>query len=92
MLVGVLPRLLLVGVAVAAVLLCDPILERIVGQRLDKQVPDGFQHGGDLGARLPVLRLEDAEADVAEGVVGDVGVVDAGEELDGRRLEGVLGG
>lgn len=77
---------------VAPVLLGDPILERVLGQRLDEEVPHGLEDGEDLCAGLPVLALEKAEADVAEGVVCDVGVVDAGDELDDGGLEGVVGG
>lgn len=73
------------------VLFCDPLLERIVGLGLDHEVPHGFEDGGDLGAGLPVLGLQDGEADVAEAVVGDVRVVRAGDELDDGGLERVVG-
>lgn len=77
---------------IVAVLVGDALLERVVGLGLDEQVADGLEDGDDLCAGLPVLGLEDAEADVAEGVVCDVWVVEAGDELDDGRLEGVVGG
>lgn len=77
---------------VVAVLVGDALLERVVGLGLDEQVAHGLEHGGDLCAGLPVLGLEDAEADVAEGVVCDVWVVEPGDELDDGGLEGVVGG
>lgn len=77
---------------VVAVLVCDALLERVVGLGLDEQVAHGLEDGDDLGTGLPVLGLEDAETDVAQGVVCDVGVVEAGDELDDGRLEGVVGG
>lgn len=73
-------------------LLGDGLLKGIVGQWLNKQVPHGLEDGDDLGRGLPVLGLKNGEANVADAVVGDVGVVDAGDELDGGRLEGVVGG
>lgn len=80
------------GGAVVAELVGDAVLEGVVGLRLDEQGADGVEDGGDLGRGLPLVGLEDGEADVAEGVVGDVGVVDAGEEAQGGGLEGVVGG
>lgn len=77
---------------IVLVLLGDAVLERVIGLRLDEQVAQGLEDGADAGRGLPRLGLEDAEANVAEGVVCDVGVVDAGDELDDRRLEGVVGG
>lgn len=77
---------------IVAILVGDAFLERVVGLGLDEQVADGLEHGDDFGAGLPVLGLEDAEADVAEGVVCDVWVVEAGDELDDWGLEGVVGG
>jgi hypothetical protein len=73
------------------ILLSDAILKRIIRQRLNKQVPHGIEHGANLGAGFPVFRLQQAQADVAERVVGYVGVVDAGDELERWRLEGVVG-
>lgn len=90
-LLGVIPRMLLPGCLVPLVLVCNPLLERVVGLRLYEEVPDGLEDGQDLGGGLPVLRLEDAQTDVADSVIGDVRVVDAGDELDGGRLEGVVG-
>lgn len=77
---------------VVAILVGDALLERVVGLGLDEQVPHGLEHGDDLCAGLPVLGLEDAEADVAEGVVCDVWVVEAGDEFDDGGLEGVVSG
>ena len=87
-----LPGLLLPGGSVGAVLVGDAVGEGVVRQGLDEEAAEGAEDGGDLGAGLPVLGLEQAEADAAEGVVADVGVVDAGDELDGGRLEGVVAG
>lgn len=78
--------------AVVAVLLGDALLEGVVGQGFDEQGAQGVEDGGDFCAGLPVLRLEEAEADAAEGVVCDVGVVDASDEADNGGLEGVLVG
>lgn len=78
--------------AVVAVLVGDALLEGVVGEGLDEQVTEGVEDGADLGAGLPVLGLEQAEADGAGVVVGDVGVVDARDELDDGRLEGVVDG
>lgn len=78
--------------AIPSKLLRDALLERVIGGGLDEQVADGLEDSADLGAGLPVLGLEQAEADVAQRVVGDVGVVDAGDELDDGGLEGVVGG
>lgn len=80
------------GGAIVAILVGDALLEGVVGLRLDEEVANGLEDGADLGAGLPVLGLEQAEADGAGGVVGDVGVVDAGDELDDGRLEGVVDG
>lgn len=77
---------------ITLVLVGDAVLERVIGLRLDEQVPDGVEDGDDLCRGLPVLGLEDGEADVAEGVVCDVGVVEARGEADGRGLEGVVDG
>lgn len=77
---------------VVAVFVGDALLQRVIGLGLDEQVPDGLEYGDDFRAGLPVLGLEDAEADVAEGVVCDVWVVEAGDEFDDGGLEGVVGG
>lgn len=77
---------------VVSVLVCDSLLEGVIGLRFDEQVAYGVQHRGNLGGGLPVLGLEDAQAYVAEGVVGDVGVVEAGGEADGGGLEWVFDG
>lgn len=87
-----LPSLGLPRGPIVAVLVRDPLLERVVGLGLNHEVPEGLEDGGDLCAGLPVLGLEDAEADVAEGVVCDVWVVEAGDELDDGGLEGVVCG
>lgn len=78
--------------AVVAVLVGDAGLERVVGHRLGQQGAHSLEHPGQLGGRLPVLGLEQAQADVAQVVVGHVGVVDARRERHRRRLERVLGG
>lgn len=77
--------------AVAAKLLGDAVLERVVGQGLHEQVAHGVEHGRDLGRRLPVLRLQQAQAYAPQRVVGHVGVVDARGEFQRRRLEWVVG-
>jgi hypothetical protein len=77
--------------ALVLVLVGDAGLEGVVGVGLDEQVAHRLEHGLDAAGGLPVLGLEDAEADVAGVVVGDVWVVDARQEVDLRRLERVLG-
>lgn len=74
------------------ILVGDPSLQRIIRLRLSKQVPHGLQHRRQPRRRLPRIGLQDGQADVAEAVVGDVGVVDARGELGHGRLEGVVGG
>jgi hypothetical protein len=88
--VDVLLGVLLEAGAVVLVLVGDAGLERVVGLGLDQQVPHGLEHALDAAGGLPVLRLEYGEADVAHGVVGDVGVVDARREVDHGRLERVV--
>lgn len=73
-------------------MLSDAVIERIIGSRLDEQVPQSIENGDDLGGGLPVLGLEDGETDASEGVIGDVWVVDAGDELDDRGSERIVGG
>lgn len=80
------------GVPLRLVLLGDALLEGAVELGLLEQVGEGLEDGADLCAGLPGVGLEEAEADVAEGVVCHVGVVDAGGELDDGGLEGVVGG
>lgn len=77
--------------AVVLVLVGDAGLEGVVGQGFDEELAHGLEDALDAAGGLPVLGLEDAEADVAGVVVGDVGVPDARVEDDRRRLEGVLG-
>lgn len=86
------PHILLPASPVIPVFLGDAVFERVVGLGLDEQVSEGLENGADLGGGLPDVGLEQTEADAAEGVVGDVGVVDAGQELDDGGLEGVVGG
>lgn len=74
------------------VLLGNARLEGVIRVGLDQQLADGGQDGGHLGSGLPLVGLEEADADVAFGVVGDVGVVDAGGEVDFGGGEGVGGG
>lgn len=78
--------------AVGAELVGDAGLEGVVGVGLDEELADGLEDGAEAAGGLPVLGLEEAEADVAEAVVGHVGVVDARGEADLRRAEGVVGG
>lgn len=58
----------------------DPLLERIIRLRFQKQRGNRLQNSRDPRSRLPLIRLQDAEAHVAERVVGDVGVVDGRHE------------
>ncbi len=77
--------------AVVLVLVGDAGLEGVFGVGLDEELAHGLEDGADAAGGLPVLGLEHAEADVAEAVVGHVGVVDARREVHLRRLEGVVG-
>jgi len=86
------PSVLLKRLPIVAELVGDAVLEGVIGLGLDEEVADGVEDGGDLGGGLPLVGLEDGEADVAEGVIRDVGVVDAGGEAELRGLEGVVGG
>ena len=72
------------------VLLGDRGLERVVWVGLDEQGAHGLEDARQLGGGLPLVGLEQAEADVAGSVVGDIRVVDAGDEGDLGRGEGVL--
>lgn len=91
-LLGMQPGVLLKRLPIVAELVGDAVLEGVIGLGLDEEVADGVEDGGDLGGGLPLVGLEDGEADVAEGVIRDVGVVDAGGEAELRGLEGVVGG
>lgn len=70
----------------------DARLEGVVRVGLDEQLADGLEDGGQLARGLPVLGLEQGDADVAGVVVGHVRVVDARREGHEGRLEGVVGG
>lgn len=76
---------------IVVILLRNLLLERTVELRLLEKLPKSLEHASQLGAGLPGIRLEEAEADVAQVVVRHVGVVDARAELDHGRLEGVVG-
>ena len=78
--------------SIVLVLLRDAVFERAIELRLFKKVAKSLQHGVELRAGLPGVWLEKTQADVAEIIVCHVGVVDAGDELDDRGLEGVVGG
>jgi len=69
---------------------CDVLAEWVVGVRGDEEVDDGLQHVAHGHGRLPVVRLEDVQADGALFV--DVGVVDLGVELDLGCDKGVVVG
>jgi hypothetical protein len=90
-LVGVLLCMLLERRLVPLVLICNPLLQRIIWLRLYEEVPDGFKDGLNLGRGFPVLCLEDTQTDIPNSVVGDVGMVDAGDELDVGCFERVVG-
>ena len=87
-----LPRLLLPPRPIRLKLLGNLALDRIVRVRLAEQLPREFEHGGDLRRRLPGLGFQHAETHGAGAVVADVGVIDFGGKVDGRRFEGVFGG
>lgn len=74
------------------ILLGDPRLERVIWVRLDEQLAHRGQDGGHFGRGLPLVGLEEADANISLGVAGDVGVVDAGEEGDFGGGEGVRWG
>lgn len=84
--------ILLPRLSVIPVFICNALLEGIIWLRLNEQIPDGIQHSCYFGGWFPVLGLEDAETDVSEGVVGDVGVVDARGEAERGWFEGVFDG
>lgn len=71
------------------ILLRNPSLERIIRVRLNEQLAHGGQDSSHFGRGLPLVRFEETDADVSLGVAGDVGVVDASEEGDFGRGEGV---
>lgn len=75
-----------------SVLVCNTLLQGVIWLRLNEQIPNCVENSGNLGRGFPVLGLEDAETDVSEGVVGDVGVVDAGDEAHRGWFEGVFDG
>lgn len=78
--------------SIVLVLLRDAVFERAIELRLFKKVAKSLQHGVELRAGLPGVWLEKTQADVAEIIVCHVGVIDAGDELDDRGLEWVVGG
>jgi len=63
--------------------------ERVVRLRIVDEGDEALDHLVGLGRRLPVLRRDDGQTDLALFV--DVGVVDLGFERDFRRLERVFG-
>lgn len=64
--------------------------ECIVGNGLDQQVLCRDQHIQDTAARLPHVSLQYPNAHASLLVEGDVGVPDAGLEVDSGGLEGVF--
>lgn len=101
------PRLLLPGRPVPPQLLGNPPFHRIIRIRLLQQLSGKRQHRGDLGGRLPLLRLQHAKTHHAGvgggggsgaggvatgGARGDVGVVYFGCECEGGGSEGILWG
>jgi hypothetical protein len=67
-------------------------LQRIIRVRLHQQTLRRQQNIQDLAAWFPGFRFEDADAHASFFVKGDVGVPDAGYEVDGGRFEGVFFG
>jgi len=61
--------------------------QRVVGIGVGQHGAYGQEHFGDGQSRTPLVS-ENVETDASVGV--DVGVVDAGGEVDLRRLEGVV--
>lgn len=92
MVLDILLRRLLESSPVGLVLLCNAIFKRAVELWLFQEVAKCLQNAIELGTRFPGVGLEEAQADVAEIVVCHIGVVNAGDELDDRGLEGVVGG
>ena len=91
-LLRIIPRLLIEACTIILEFLGRVRLDRIVRDRLHKQLLCRQQDAHDLGAGLPGLRLEDADAHAAVLVKGDIWVPDAGLEGDLWGLEGVFGG
>jgi hypothetical protein len=77
---------------VGLVLLRNAIFKRAIELGLFQEIAKRLQDGVELGARLPGIRLQETQADVAEIIVCHIGVVDGGDKLDDRGLEGVIGG
>jgi hypothetical protein len=67
-------------------------LQRIIRVRLHQQTLRRQQNIQDLAAWFPGFGFEDADAHASFFVKGDVGVPDAGYEVDGGRFEGVFFG
>lgn len=85
-------RILVEYISLAAVLIRDTRLERVIRVGLDEQLAHGLEHLAQLGGGLPVLGFEGRDANVARAVVGHVRMVDARVEGDERGLEGVVVG
>ena len=85
------PRLLLPRRPLPPVLRRDPLLNRILRHRLRQQALREDQHVPDPAAGLPLVRPQQPQAHAALVVVRHVGVVDLGGEIEGGRLEGVVG-
>lgn len=67
-------------------------LQCIIRVGLHQQALRRQQNIQDLAAWFPGFRFEDADAHASFFVKGDVGVPDAGYEVDGGRFEGVFFG
>lgn len=85
-----LSRLLIKRLAIILILLARTRLDRIIRNWLNQQLLRRSQDRHDLRAWFPSLGLENADAHAAVLVVGDVGVEDAGLEVDLWGLEGVF--
>lgn len=68
-----------------------PGRERGGGEHTNQQRLDRLQDSQQTRCWLPVLRLQQPDADIAKTVVGDVGMVDARREGHIGRLERVVG-
>jgi len=72
--------------------LCSTRLHCIIWNWLHKQILGRRQHTQDLGARLPGLGFQDADAHAAVLVEGHVRVPDSRLEVYLGGLKGVVGG
>ena len=63
--------------------------QRVVRLGIVDEGDEALDHLVRLGGRLPVLRRDDGQADLA--LLVDVGMVDLGFERDFRRLERIFG-